>query len=878
MILLIIVLAISVFAAGCGEENPEETSAEPMNSTEVLTEEVIQNTTAELHSGGEASEEVFDPERPFVLRSTFQAGPGDAIGIYGANFTEEEDTAQAYLAPMSGYNGSGSFELYELNILSQDDGVILAEIPENLPADNYIGYVKCGDKVSKPFYVNTPELDWIFDTKICAGMSTRVFGRNLLNPKTQTAEGARLFLCSEDGSQILEAVITAATEYTVDFIVPEGVTEGRLYTVQYNNGACEYGLAGLAENVIGVSDANREELEELFGVNVSWASNLNLTDVFNVKDYGAAGDGEAEDQAALTAALNDAGKNGGGIVYLPEGTYNMTNASMNFIVPNQVILAGDGQDKTVILTDQPFTFSTFYGGITRLTLKSDLVRPEEEGLWRLIFGYVPYLVQVNGYMHFFAKDIGVYTADGQGFMTFGGNQIIIEDSSIVCTHTAVTVANPEKLTRARIRNNYMKNTQRELLSVGPYSWVDENLFDAENGGDNCEKDENGNAMTMEHRIAGLVGDYVYYGNNTIIGTFGDQREDVAYEDNCGEGILNQEDGRIGIGTVESADGTALICSDMDFSSVMAGTDPVAKDKGTQLIGAKIFLISGKGLGQRRVIASASGNKLILDEPWDYPPQEGDSFVIDSGVPERNIVVNNYIQAQTRKGGIMYYGRSYDNIIADNTMTNSGGIWFGQGQSAAIDRFGMSYFNYVDGNHLSGGIRDKEGLNNARDNTLLIGFGDDGGCGLSEDFNLPDLVAYYGNMYRDNIILGSGTDLEPESSYNALYMLHNGIIVADASEGSRDCVKGTIVADNTVTNSLNGVSVSSLSNYTLLYRNHFRWNKLDYNDADSRNTVIVHAEDHSLKAAAMSSDALGISGIIEGLYQNPQEAVLDGRTG
>ncbi len=868
---LITTLLSSALLSACGQDASEQTeSTEPVITTEstaVTTERITEDLAFE-GSDGEETEDVFDPDRPVIYESTFSVRPGDAIGIYGANFATAADTSAAYLAPMSGYDGTGSFELYELDILSQDDGVILAEIPTNIPADNYIGYVKCGDKLSEPFFVNTPQLDWLSDSEICAGLPVRVFGRNLLNPATGTSEGARAFVCSEDGTQILEAEVTAATDYTADLIIPDRVREETRYYIQYNNGAGAYGLAVLDEIVSCVSDSQREEAKELFGVDISWASDLNLTDVFNIMDYGAAGDGKADDKDAMTEALNAAGKNGGGIVYLPAGTYNMTSSSIGFTVPNNVVIMGDGQEETVVLIDKAIVYNSFHGGIAGLTLKSELTRPKDDTR-RMLFGYVSNLLHVGGYMQFFAKDVGISTADGGGFVSNGASQIIIEDSSIVCTHTAISIANSNGLLKTRIRNNYCKNIQRELISIGAYTWVDSNLFDAENGGDNCEKGSDGKVNTMEHRIAGLVGDKLYYGNNTIIGTFGDMREDVPNEDNCGEGILNQEDGRIGIGTVESMDGISLISSDMDFNAVMEGTDPVAGSKGTNLIGAKIFLISGKGMGQRRVITGAYGNSLTLDEEWEYPPSKGDLFVIDSGVPERNIIVNNYIEAETRKGGIMFYGRSYDNIIADNTMTNSGGIWFGQAQGASTDRFGMSYFNYVDGNHLSGGIRDKEGLDNARDNTLTIGMGDDGGCGFAEDFDLPELTAYYGNLYRNNTILGTGTDLEPESNYNSLFMVHNGIVVADASEGSRDINKGTIVANNTVTNSLNGVSVSSLSNYTLLYKNDFRWNQVDYNDADSRNTVMVDTAESLKEAQTVDSGELGAESVIEDLLKNPE---------
>lgn len=870
-IVLSIFMLASGFLAGCGGDQTE--TSETINSTELLSETTTEGSEPESQSQEEGSEvsEISDPDQPVIFENTWSAVPGDAIGIYGVNFAVNNEPAQVYLAPMSGYDGSGSFELYELNILSQDDGVIMAEIPGDIPADNYIGYVRCADKLSRPFYVNTPELDWVSDVEICAGMSVRVFGRNLLNPKTQTAQGAGLYLCSENGTEVLQAEITAATEYTVDFVIPDNVTEGKQYTVRYNNGAAEYGTVELDEGedlMLCLSDAQMEELKELYDVEVAWASNLNLTDIFNIKDYGAVGDGTAEDHNALRDALIDAGRNGGGIVYLPEGTYNMTNAVIAFDVPNNVIVAGDGQDKTLVLIDQDVRFTAFYGGITGLTLQSDRTRPEDDTT-RHINGYGADLLYAGRYTRFFAKDVGIKVADGCGFYGDAQSQILMEDCSIDCSHWGIWLEDSDGIYRKKILNNYVKNTQRPILTFGSYTWVDGNLFEGDNGGDNCEKGNSGRAATMEHRICDMGGDKLFYGNNTIIGTIGDIREDVPNEDNCGEGILNQQDGRIGIGTVKLAEGTTLTASDMDFDAVLAGTDPVAESKGTRLIGAKIFLITGKGLGQGRTVVQASGDTLILDENWDYAPQEGDLFVLDFAVPERNIIVNNDIQAQTRKGGIMFYGRSCDNIIADNTMNNSGGIWFGQAQVAEKDRFGMSYFNFVEGNQLSGGIKEKP--NGDRDNTLTIGPGDDGGCGVAEDPNLPELTAYYGNLYRNNTIQGRGTEFNPRTNYQALFVVHNGIVVSDESDMSIDWNKGAIVANNTVTNSINGVSVSSLANYTLLYKNHFSGNKVDYNDTGSRNTVIISDEtDNSSETVnIVNSKDIGITSGINGLKKDPE---------
>jgi len=60
-------------------------------------------------------------------------------------------------------------------------------------------------------------------------------------------------------------------------------------------------------------------------------------DVYNVKASGAKGDGKTDDTAAFQAALEAAGKAGGGTVYAPRGNYFFAG---HLSVPNAVTLAG----------------------------------------------------------------------------------------------------------------------------------------------------------------------------------------------------------------------------------------------------------------------------------------------------------------------------------------------------------------------------------------------------------------------------------------------------------------------------------------------------------------------------------------------------------
>ena len=73
------------------------------------------------------------------------------------------------------------------------------------------------------------------------------------------------------------------------------------------------------------------------GVFAGEADQSPVSDYFNVRSFGAAGDGQTDDTAAFQKALDAAEKAGGGVVYAPRGNYFFAG---NLNVPNAVTLAG----------------------------------------------------------------------------------------------------------------------------------------------------------------------------------------------------------------------------------------------------------------------------------------------------------------------------------------------------------------------------------------------------------------------------------------------------------------------------------------------------------------------------------------------------------
>ncbi|MGA4644648.1 glycosyl hydrolase family 28-related protein [Limisphaera sp. 4302-co] len=75
----------------------------------------------------------------------------------------------------------------------------------------------------------------------------------------------------------------------------------------------------------------------VWGCALAWTTNAAVTDRWNVLDYGAVPDGRTDCTAAFQRALDEAGRQGGGVVYAPRGQYRFEGSLQ---VPPGVTLRG----------------------------------------------------------------------------------------------------------------------------------------------------------------------------------------------------------------------------------------------------------------------------------------------------------------------------------------------------------------------------------------------------------------------------------------------------------------------------------------------------------------------------------------------------------
>jgi len=186
--------------------------------------------------------------------------------------------------------------------------------------------------------INAARLDWLSTNEAYYGDTLRAFGRALvsidlyperdLNGNPVSHGG---YIESEAKMAIKDAAgkfhwleLVKTSSYDIHFIIPEGIAEGKALVYCHNGLGGNFGWSEPQELMIKNKEAWPDE-------------------VFNIREFGAAGDGYTDDSEPIKKALEAARRNGGGIVYFPRGGYHF-NFTMR--VPDKTILRGENRSNT----------------------------------------------------------------------------------------------------------------------------------------------------------------------------------------------------------------------------------------------------------------------------------------------------------------------------------------------------------------------------------------------------------------------------------------------------------------------------------------------------------------------------------------------------
>ncbi len=302
---------------------------------------------------------------PSIFNSTETAVAGDVIGFQGADFSSSPTVLIASVNT-SGVTSSQT----SLAPQNSSDTTASARIPTSYTSGLYKVWMQDGTGASSDFaYINRARITSFEFSEIDPGRQFRIFGRNLvLSGGTPSVR----FVDNATSSSLPATVLSGGNPYIVTVQAPAGLIAGHTYTVFYRNG-----LGGsVGEVAAPLSVTARSGGSDAFSLGVPWGVDFATIagNIYNVKSDTrlssfAIGDGTTDDTAAIQAAVNLASSSGGGVVYLPSGTYRMatfggTGGGVGLTMKSNVVLTGDGPGLSILDFYAPATVSDHTGIIT----------------------------------------------------------------------------------------------------------------------------------------------------------------------------------------------------------------------------------------------------------------------------------------------------------------------------------------------------------------------------------------------------------------------------------------------------------------------------------------------------------------------------------
>jgi len=640
-------------------------------------------------------------------------------------------------------------------------------LPAGVPANSeYLIWPVNATGTGAPAVINATDAWWLGPNAATRGDTVSVYGRNLT--QNASARASHVYL-QREGAAGVWATVTAANPYKVDFTVPTGLADGTYQVWIHNGHGGHYGWSG--------------PLSLTINGGMPWSAH-----VYNVKSYGAKGDGVTDDQAAIESAVEAAARDPWSTIYLPTGTYMV---SRGFTPPSQVRWLGDGATHTFIKANAGFVQPTtgwdgrvygllFTGGVASNIAVENLTLDTNGNL----NGYLPEPV----YLRFDSdiRFIGVtIAAKGYAIADFhGSTRLLFQNCNFIGGGSGIFFGAATQVAMQGC-NVYGTNDANTLLT----SWGGDSLsFTNTTAQDYNNATSDGWAQGRFIYGSSQWGSNrnIYIGNCTthalgVRPAYGNQ--------NTGEQLL-WESGTLYTGTPLGA--TA--------QTVTFPANAVFSNTGLASGQYDAVVVNGTGLGQHRKIIAVNGATITVSPSWNVAPDTS-STVIIAGVVSHCAVYQNSLQGKstyatqvTASAGIQPYGNSFDFIADGNTISQvrTGiGLWGMSDTSQTPLTISCVYFNAV--------------VNNSINHCF------DGIVGISQAWGgWPSYAPYPGVSFLGNVCAGNTLVSNNES----------GLAQWASTAPPGDQQDLTVFARNVVSTTAVGLQVESTGHVknTLSYKN------------------------------------------------------------
>lgn len=633
------------------------------------------------------------PANPVVFWAPDSVEPGNVVLLYGGGLAEMPQVAASRLPDGAVEHPGRSTPLPEPGVacpaIQATDNSLKFQLPASFRPGLFQAIVQNGAATSAPVVLNRPELWFMQPAQLQPGLTqnqappgavVQIIGKNFLLPPD--IGQPRAVLHTAAGNWV-ELTVTNAERFSLFATLPGELAPGRGDLWIHNGFGGPSGWGGPLAVEIKRPDV--------------WPDR-----VFNVKTFGAHGDGVADDSASLRAALAAAGTNGGGIVFLPWGTYRLTNC---LVLPERTILRGEGRDSTVLQwpVDEPrslvdFAAGAMYGGSRFAVEDLTLIVRKVDTLFTDVPGSAGLPPALKSLRSMTARDVFFRRVNFQHWLMCSHPD---REPALwnVVTNAAGRVVKPSKfdgdgahiLRITGVENFELSDCQaqggqvhlRNLVNAREtgslfgnemgYCWVELG------GGAHYEVCANNEIRASASWGYGNIGmQYVHSAHNRSYNFVRGEREAMTLDISALPTAIAQSNiAWFGLPTL--VDGQTL---------TLAGI----KARPDEFSGLALLVLDGPGAGQYRVITHNTSTEFTVDRPWDVPPTTGST--VGLWLLMRHMIV--YECSGTDCSAFsQLYGSFYDFTIDSCRVERNQGLW---GQSGWFVQFCYNEVAYANSYH------------------------------------------------------------------------------------------------------------------------------------------------------------------------------------
>jgi len=643
-------------------------------------------------------------DAPVIFNSNETAAAGEAFGLQGYGFGQNPEI---WISLVKG-NETALKPERKLATLSRSDINISALLPadSNIRRSTLIAvWVKNGSSLSKPVFLNHARAMSLEFDEIMPGQPFRIFGRNL---KVVGATPVVMFEAA--GQKLIAATYVTGEPYIINLIAPNDIKPGLHYKITISNGV---GSKWGANTALATMLARPSAIDP-FKLKVAWGTDFTFyKNIYNVQtdkrlSLKAKGDGHANDRAAIQKAIDLAGKSGGGVVYLPAGTYKLEFASgSGLIMRSKVVLSGDGYKKTNIQygfgTPPPYDNPIGKGGWPDTTTNGVAIlwplgttltglynlqvqNVNTSGLWKHSMKNMPAPEEKPGAggSKFFVSNCRFDLAVAWGLSWGHVDRFMITDCEFE-SHAVNTWPwqwHCNGATNFVVRNNTMRYSAGRFGFNDSYCGIIENNHVIRLGDEQTPKGESGGFNIDYASEIMVLKNHMEAEGKPIINS------------NQGETILSQgcNPGNQDAGPVSSATATTIVDASNKWHTTIRNSSLSYSDA--------IAIVAGRGAGQWRFIAGNTSNTIKVDRPWDIIPDKDSYYVIMRWSARAWLIKDNILEGNNK--GISLYCGDWDAVIADNTLINADGIYVRSDQRISgpeHGRFNLGWNTVIEGNQV-----------------------------------------------------------------------------------------------------------------------------------------------------------------------------------